>query len=108
MSGPIVAEKRPGPGALLADLIEARLNTGLEDLFFLFLDTGITYGMGLPLERHPNPKIDAVVQQLLKRWHAEEGAGRASAGDPDADPRRLFDELPAWLLSLPNRKEPNG
>jgi len=62
----------------------------IKDLLLLAIDTGIHYGQGLPLERHPDPVIDALMQDLLALWHDADAAARALAGDPDAQP-------PAWL-----------
>lgn len=91
MDTTILPEKRRNAGALLSDIIHARMTGHVKDLLLLAIDTGIAYGMGMPLERHPDPITDALIQDLLRLWHAQNAAARGSAGDADAI------DAPEWL-----------
>jgi hypothetical protein len=75
----------------------------LGDLLLLALDTGIQYGSGLPLERHPDAEIDALLQQTIDRWHRESQAAQ-SWHDASTEPRLAADDIPGWLLSLPRQE----
>lgn len=104
----IVAQPSGGrSGALLSDIIHARMCGGLGDLLLVFLDFGIGYGMGLPLERPADPTTRAMLDKTLERWHAEAARTRAMAGDPDAADATLA-ALPEWLRALPDEGVRDG
>lgn len=76
--------------ALLSDLLYARMTGRLDDLLLLAFDSGVQYGGGLPLERHSDPTIEALLRQTIDRWHRESQALSAWSDGAAA-------EAPAWL-----------
>lgn len=67
----ILPQQPGGPSSLLSDLLHARMCGGMGDMLLIFLDFGIGYGMGLPLERPADPIVAAMLDQTLDRWHRE-------------------------------------
>lgn len=70
-------------------------NDTFGDILLFVLVAGIDLAMGQPRMRHPNKIIDAQIEATIERWHTE----------LEGEPRLLQDEIPGWLLSLPNQAE---
>jgi len=89
---------------LLSDILHASMTGRLGDLLLLWFDAGVNYGGGLPLERPKDATIDALLTQTIDRWHDESGA-LSDWREAYDDKTLTTDELPGWLLSLPNQAE---
>lgn len=89
---------------LISDIIHARMTGRLGDLLLLFLDAGISYGSGLPLEMPADAITRELLETTIERWHRESRAMQ-TLHDLENDPQLLPGEIPAWLLALPNQKE---
>lgn len=86
----------------IPDIINHRVETGLADLLLTVYDSGYCAGAGIACESAATGLAD-LLTTLAARHQAEVLALRAW-GDP---PIRA-DELPAWLLSLPQQADHDG
>lgn len=102
---PIVAHpsEHASAGALVSDIMHARMTGRLGDLLVLAYDAGVNTGMGLPLERHPNPIVDDLIQRTVERWHREK---QAIIDFDDAAVGSLLpaDRIPDWLDRLQQKE----
>jgi hypothetical protein len=99
----------PRAGALLSDIIHARMTGRLGDLLLLWFDAGVSYGMGLPLELPADETTSELLGETIARWHRESQAAQSwhDASVETQDFASLpADDIPGWLLSLPRQVVP--
>lgn len=86
--------------APIQDIINRRVETGLADLLLTVFDAGYCAALGSPPEVSATHTIADLLTMLAARHRDEVLAARGWLG---LEPPLTTDELPGWLLRLPQQ-----